>query len=170
MITLISSYKTKLWSVIQEVQMVVLTAQQSRFRRLESGGGIKREKDVQNVVSSAPNISTVQWKWSPSSPGSLKALLFPPLLKNKVQNKGTQGLRARYSTELPPFISIVRHPGRPVMLGVDQWMQITLGEDFAIHLFGVLSWELQAWSASGASHGTCDSLMSWHRGASYIGS
>ena len=33
---------------------------------------------------------TVQWKWSPPSPGSLKTLLFPPLL-NKVQEKGTQG-------------------------------------------------------------------------------
>ena len=62
--------------------------------------------------------STAQWKWSPPSPGSLKALLFPPLF-NKVENKGTQGVRARYDTELPPIISIVRHPGRPVILVVD---------------------------------------------------
>ena len=27
--------------------------------------------------------------------------------------KGTQGVRARYSAELPPIISIVRYPGRP---------------------------------------------------------
>ena len=38
---------------------------------------------------------------------------------NKVQNKGTQGVRARYGAELPPFISIVRYPGRPVILGMD---------------------------------------------------
>ena len=29
-------------------------------------------------------------------------------------------MRARYDAELPPFISIVRHPGRPVFLGVDR--------------------------------------------------
>ena len=54
----------------------------------------------------------------PPSPGSLKALLFPPLLNN-VQNKGTQGVQARYGAELPPFISIVRCPGLPVMLGME---------------------------------------------------
>ena len=57
----------------------------------------------------------------PARPGSLKALLFPPLL-NKVQNKGTQGVRARYGAELPPFISIVRYPGRPVILGVEKML------------------------------------------------
>ena len=51
-------------------------------------------------------------------PGSLKALLSPPLL-NEVQNKGTQGVRARYHAELPPFIPILRHPGRPVTLGME---------------------------------------------------
>ena len=65
--------------------------------------------------------STVQWKWSPPAPGSLKALLLPTLL-NKVQNKGTQGVRARYGAELPPFISIVRYPGRPVILGMDHFL------------------------------------------------
>ena len=45
------------------------------------------------------------------SPGSLKALLFPPLV-NEVQNKGTQGVQARYDAELPPFISIVWQPGQ----------------------------------------------------------
>ena len=63
--------------------------------------------------------STVQWQWSPPSTGSLKALLFPPLV-NKVQNKGTQGVQARYDAELPPFISIVRHPGRPILLGMEE--------------------------------------------------
>ena len=53
------------------------------------------------------------------APGSLKALLLPALL-DKVQNKGTQGLQARYGAELPPFISIVRCPGRPVILGMDK--------------------------------------------------
>ena len=55
----------------------------------------------------------------PPAPGSLKALLFPPLL-NKGQNKGTQGVQARYGAELPPFISIVWYPGRPVTLGMEE--------------------------------------------------
>ena len=54
----------------------------------------------------------------PPAPGSLKALLFPPLLHN-VENKGKRGVRARYGAELPPFISTVRCPGRPVILGMD---------------------------------------------------
>ena len=52
------------------------------------------------------------------APGSLKPLLSLPLL-NKVQNKGTQGVQARHGAELPPFISIVQYPGRPVILGVE---------------------------------------------------
>ena len=54
----------------------------------------------------------------PPAPGSLNALLFPPLLNN-VENKGMQGAWARCGAELPPFISIVRYPGRPVILGMD---------------------------------------------------
>ena len=54
----------------------------------------------------------------PPAPGSLKRSLFPTLL-NEVQNKGTQGVRARYGAELPPIISIVRYPGRPVILVPD---------------------------------------------------
>ena len=54
----------------------------------------------------------------PPASGSLIALLFPPLL-NKAQNKGTQGVQVRYAAELPPFMSIVRCPGRPVILGMD---------------------------------------------------
>ena len=50
----------------------------------------------------------------PPAPGSLKRSLFPTLL-NEVQNKGTQGVRARYGAELPPIIPIVRNPGRPVI-------------------------------------------------------
>ena len=50
----------------------------------------------------------------PPAPGSLKRSLFPTLL-NEVQNKGTQGVRARYGAELLPIISIVRYPGRPVI-------------------------------------------------------
>ena len=49
--------------------------------------------------------ATVQWKWSPARLGSLKALLFPPLL-NKVQNKGTQGVQARYGAELSPGVDL----------------------------------------------------------------
>ena len=60
------------------------------------------------------------WKWSLPSPGSLKALLFPPLW-NEAQSKETQEVRARYDAELPPLISIVRHPGRPVILGTESY-------------------------------------------------
>ena len=64
-----------------------------------------------------PQLCTMEM--IPALPGSLKALLFPPLL-NEMQNNRTQGVRARYDdAELRPFISIVRHPGRPVMLGAD---------------------------------------------------
>ena len=42
----------------------------------------------------------------PPAPGNLKALLFPPASVNKVQNKGTQGVRARYDAELPLCIYI----------------------------------------------------------------
>ena len=54
----------------------------------------------------------------PALPWKSKTLQFPPLL-NEVQNKGTQGVRARYDAELPPSISIVRHPGRPIILGME---------------------------------------------------
>ena len=54
----------------------------------------------------------------PPASGSLKALLLPPSLNN-VQKKGTQGVQARYGAELPPFISIVQYPARPVILGVE---------------------------------------------------
>ena len=37
-------------------------------------------------------------------------------------NKGTQGVQARYGAELPPFISIVQCPGRPVISGVDYFL------------------------------------------------
>ena len=50
----------------------------------------------------------------PPAHGSLKALLFPPVLNN-VENKGTQGVQARCGAQLPPFISIVRYPGRPLI-------------------------------------------------------
>ena len=33
--------------------------------------------------------------------------------------------RVRYDTELPPFISIVWYPGRPVILGMDKLMRAT---------------------------------------------
>ena len=43
---------------------------------------------------------------------------LPPLSK-KAQSQGTQGVRARYDAELPPFISIVRQPGRPIILSME---------------------------------------------------
>ena len=59
----------------------------------------------------------------PPAPGSLKRSLFPTLL-NEVQNKGTQGVRARYGAELPPIISIVRYPGRPVISVPEKLLRI----------------------------------------------
>ena len=59
----------------------------------------------------------------PPAPGSLKRSLFPTLL-NEVQNKGTQGVRARYGAELPPIISIVRYPGRPVISVPDNGLKL----------------------------------------------
>ena len=56
----------------------------------------------------------------PPAPGSLKRSLFPTLL-NEVQNKGTQGVRARYGAELPPIISIVQYPGHPVISVPELW-------------------------------------------------
>ena len=70
--------------------------------------------------------STVQWKLSPLSPGSLKALLFPPLV-NKVQSKGTQGVRARYDAELHPFISL---SGTPVVQSYWAFVRITSFDSF----------------------------------------
>ena len=77
--------------------------------------------------------STVQWKWFSPSPGSLKALLFPPIV-NKAENKGTQGVRARYDAELPPFISIVRYPGRPSHIGHRILGPIVWGSPKASHI------------------------------------
>ena len=38
------------------------------------------------------------------------------------QNKGTRGVQASYGAELPPIISIVRYPGRPVISVLfDNW-------------------------------------------------
>ena len=34
-------------------------------------------------------------------------------------NKGMRGVRARYDAALPPNISVVRHPGRPVISGME---------------------------------------------------
>ena len=65
----------------------------------------------------------------PPSPASLKALLFP-LLLNEVQNKGTQGVQARYGAELPPFISIVRHTGRPVIFREQKLNTIVFSQTF----------------------------------------
>ena len=33
-------------------------------------------------------------------------------------------MRAKYDTELPPFISTVLHPGRPVILVVDYFVDL----------------------------------------------
>ena len=54
----------------------------------------------------------------PPAPRTLKALQLPPLL-NKVQNKGTQGVQARYGAELPPLNSPLSSTPRPVILGME---------------------------------------------------
>ena len=79
--------------------------------------GKKRQKSIPNMTGQ--RFHRTMEMIPPPAPGSLKALLFPPLLNN-VENKGTQGVRARYGAELPPFISIVRYPGRPVVLGMEK--------------------------------------------------
>ena len=55
---------------------------------------------------------------SPYSNGAVQIRVGLELAET-VLNKGTQGLRARYGAELPPFISIVWCPGRPVILGME---------------------------------------------------
>ena len=57
--------------------------------------------------------NNVHWAWDRGR--WEKTVLFPPIV-NKVQNEGTQGVRARYCAEFPPLISIVRCPGRPVIM------------------------------------------------------
>ena len=74
----------------------------------------------------------------PPAPGSLKRSLFPTLL-NEVQNKGTQGVRARYGAELPPIISIVQYPGRPVILVPDRReKKIEFVREFAVKYFRIV--------------------------------
>ena len=92
-----------------------------RLAALEGGGVfIDTEYDRANVPPYNGNDP-------PPAPGSLKRSLFPTLL-NEVQNKGMQGVRARYGAELPPIISIVRYPGRPV---------ISVPENFSFFFFSV---------------------------------
>ena len=55
----------------------------------------------------------------PARPSQSKKPSVSTPIKN-VQNKGPQGVQARYGAELPPFFSIVRYPGRPVILGMDK--------------------------------------------------
>ena len=52
----------------------------------------------------------------PARPWQSKSPSASTLIK-QCTNKGTQGVQARYGTELPPFISIVQYvyPGRPVI-------------------------------------------------------
>ena len=68
---------------------------------------MKTQKSTPNMTGA--KVPPYNGKVSPLAPGSLKAPLLPPLLNN-VENKGTQGVRARYGAELPPLISIVRAP------------------------------------------------------------
>ena len=87
---------------------------ENRFARIDS------QKNFRHTKYDRVKVPPYNGNDPPPAPGSLKALLFPPLLNN-VENKGTQGVRARYGAELPPFISIVRYPGCPVMLGMETW-------------------------------------------------
>ena len=45
--------------------------------------------------------STVQWKWSPPAPGSLEALLFPPLLQNKGRKGYERGTARNFLHSFP---------------------------------------------------------------------
>ena len=40
-------------------------------------------------------------------------------IKQSTKNKRTQGVRARYDADLPPCICTIRHPGPPVILGME---------------------------------------------------
>ena len=68
----------------------------------------------------------------PPAPSSLKAFLFPPL-SNKVQNKGMRWGTSKVRRGLPPFVSIVRYPGRPAILR----MEISLCQEEFFSLSGV---------------------------------
>ena len=57
--------------------------------------------------------SAVQRKWSHVAPESLNSFASRPIEISK--NTWTQGLRARYDPVLPPSMSIVRSPSRPVI-------------------------------------------------------
>ena len=54
----------------------------------------------------------------PALPWSSKSPSVSTPIKQKVQNKATQEVRARYDAELHPFVSIVQCPGHPVILGM----------------------------------------------------
>ena len=54
---------------------------------------------------------------APARPWSSKSPSVSTPIKQSTIKK--QGVRARYGAELPPFISIVRCPGRPVILGME---------------------------------------------------
>ena len=43
--------------------------------------------------------------------------------KHRIRGREARGVRARYAEELPPFVAIVRRPGRPVVSGLEsqQW-------------------------------------------------
>ena len=91
--------------------------------RTEIRSGIRTEIRTSKIITEYDRAKVPPYNGNDPRPplGSLDALLFPPLLLiNKVENKGTQGVRARYDAELPPIISIVRYPGRPVILGMDK--------------------------------------------------
>ena len=58
------------------------------------------------------------------TPGKSKTTSASTPIK-QCTNKGMQGVQARYGAELPPFISIVQYPGRPVILGMEHGDVVT---------------------------------------------
>ena len=62
--------------------------------------------------------STVQWTWAPPAPGSLKALLLPPLFYQSTKRGNARGTsEVRRGTSSIHFHCPV--PGRPVIFGME---------------------------------------------------
>ena len=79
----------------------------------------------------------------------VKVPQYCPTLLNKVPNKGTQGVRERYDAELPPLISIVRHPSRRVILGMKEMAEMEYFPECALLRFFALFCDFLRPSAPG---------------------
>ena len=84
---------------------------------------IQQMKDFYRTsLPSTPNMTGRRFHRTmeviPALPWKAKNPSVSTLGKLSIKQGDVRG-GARYDTELPPIISIVRHPGRPVILGTD---------------------------------------------------